>query len=126
VENVGISGFVGATATAKGAQWNFRLFAIRFETDVYRFIFAAKRLTPEVDRGFRGSVGTFHRMTPVESNSIKPHRIKVVTVAEGDTVERLANRMIVHDRPLERFRVLNGLGPTDRVNPGDSIKIVVE
>src|SRR5262245_18734937 len=63
VENVGISGFIAATATAKGAQWNFRLFAVRFENDVYRFIFAAKRLTPDADRGFRGAVGTFRRMS---------------------------------------------------------------
>ena len=126
VENVGISGFVAATATAKGAQWNFRLFAVRYENDVYRFIFAAKRLTPDVDKGFRGAVGTFRRMSPAETNSSKPNRLKVVTVAEGDTVERLANRMAIHDRPLERFRVLNGLGPNDRLHAGDSVKIVVE
>jgi predicted Zn-dependent protease len=49
-----------------------------------------------------------------------------VTVARGDTVERLAGRMAVSDRPVERFRVLNGLGPNDRANPGDLVKIVVE
>jgi predicted Zn-dependent protease len=126
VENVGISGFVAATATAKGAQWNFRLFAVRFENDVYRFIFASKRLTTDVDRGFRGAVGTFRRLSPAESNSARPHRIKVITAAEGDTVERLASRMATHDHPQERFRALNGLGPNDRVSAGDSVKIVVE
>jgi predicted Zn-dependent protease len=30
------------------------------------------------------------------------------------------------DRPAERFRILNGLGPHERVNPGDRVKIVVE
>ena len=83
-------------------------------------------MTTDVDRGFRGTVGTFRRMSPAESNSSKPNRLKVVTVAEGDTVERLANRMAIHDRPLERFRVLNGLGPNDRLHAGDSVKIVVE
>jgi predicted Zn-dependent protease len=126
VENVGISGFVAATATAKDVLWNFRLFVVRYENDVYRFIFAAKRLTPDVDRGFRGAVGTFRRMSPPETSSAKPQRLKVVKVAEGDTVERLAGRMAIHDRPQERFRVLNGLGPNDRVNAGDSVKIVVE
>jgi predicted Zn-dependent protease len=28
--------------------------------------------------------------------------------------------------PLERFRVLNGLGPQDKVKPGDLVKMVVE
>jgi predicted Zn-dependent protease len=30
------------------------------------------------------------------------------------------------DRPLERFRVLNGLDAGDRLKPGDKVKIVVE
>jgi predicted Zn-dependent protease len=34
--------------------------------------------------------------------------------------------MAMHDRAVERFRVLNGLGPNERVNPGDQVKIVVE
>ena len=47
----------------------------------------------------------------------KPLRLRVVTVAEGDTVERLASRMAITTGRLERFRVLNGLGPSDRVAP---------
>ena len=38
----------------------------------------------------------------------------------------VAGRMSIHDRPQERFRVLNGLGPNDRIRTGDSVKIVVE
>jgi predicted Zn-dependent protease len=32
----------------------------------------------------------------------------------------------VTDRPIERFRVLNGLAPGDRIKPGDQVKMVVE
>ena len=56
----------------------------------------------------------------------KPLHIKIVAVAPGETVERLASRMATVDRPLERFRVLNGLAANERVNPGDLVKIVVE
>src|SRR5262249_5246889 len=84
VEDVGISAFVAATATAQGDQWSFRLYAVRFGSDVYRFIFATKRMTPEADRAFRESVGTFRRMSPAESNAARPLRIKIVKVAEGD------------------------------------------
>src|SRR5262249_56977712 len=84
---------------------------------VYRFIFASKRTTAEVDRSFRQSVGTFRRMTLAESQAAKPLHIKVVTVAPGDTVERLASRMAVPDQAVERFRALNGLGPNHPVNP---------
>jgi predicted Zn-dependent protease len=126
VEELVINGLPAATATAKGDQWVFRLYAVRFGTDVYRFIFATKRMSAEVDRAFRESVGTFRRMTLAESQTAKPLHIKVVTVALGDTVERLASRMAMHERAVERFRVLNGLGPDERVNPGDQVKLVVE
>jgi predicted Zn-dependent protease len=126
VEEVGINGLPAATATAKGDQWVFRLYAVRFGSDVYRFIFASKRMSSEVDRMFRESVGSFRRMTLAESQAAKPLHIRVVTVAPGDTVERLASRMAVTDRAVERFRVLNGLAPGDRVKPGDQVKMVVE
>jgi predicted Zn-dependent protease len=126
VEAVVINGLPAATATAKGDQWVFRLYAVRFGTDVYRFIFASKRMTAEVDHVFRESVGTFRRMTLAESQAAKPLHIKIVTVAPGETVERLASRMAIADRALERFRVLNGLGANDRLGAGDQVKIVVE
>jgi predicted Zn-dependent protease len=34
--------------------------------------------------------------------------------------------MALSDRQVERFRILNGLTATDRVVPGDQVKIVVE
>ncbi|MEA2988592.1 MAG: hypothetical protein QOG83_1303 [Alphaproteobacteria bacterium] len=126
VEELGVNGFTAATATAKGDQWTFRLYAVRFDTDVYRFIFATKRMTADVDRTFRDSVGSFRRMTAAEAAAAKPLRLRIVTVGEGDTVERLAGRMAMPDRALERFRVINGLGPNDRVRPGDAVKIVTE
>jgi predicted Zn-dependent protease len=126
VEEVVINGLPAATATAKGDQWGFRLYAVRLGTDVYRFIFASKRMTAETDRVFRESVGTFRRMTLAESQAAKPLHIKVVTVGPGDTVERLAGRMAIADHAVERLRVLNGLGPNDRLSTGDQVKIVVE
>jgi predicted Zn-dependent protease len=49
-----------------------------------------------------------------------------VTAAPGDTVESLAARMIVANRPVERFLVLNGLERSAQVKPGESYKIIVE
>ena len=72
-----INGFPTATATAKGDQWAFRLYAVRFGSDVYRFIFASKRITPEIDRGFREAIGTFRRMTIAESKAAPGHEVEL-------------------------------------------------
>ncbi len=126
IEELTINGFQSATATAKGDQWSFRLYAVRFGSEVYRFIFASKSTSKDVDRSFRESVGSFRRMTVAESQAARPQRIKVVTAAPGDTVERLAKSMATKDHQLERFRILNGLAPGQRINPGDQVKIAVE
>jgi len=126
VHDVTINGFDGATATAKGDDWDFRLYVIRFGSDVYRFIFAAKSFTPQVDRLFRASVGTFRRMTLAEIQHARPFHLKVVVVGPHDTVEKLASRMAIPDRQVEEFRMINGLNPGQALRPGSEVKIVVE
>jgi len=126
IENLGVNGFTAATAIAKGDQWSFRIYAVRFSNDVYRFIFASKRLTPDIDKTFHDAVVSFRRMSLAETSSAKPLRIRIITVAEDDTVEKIAARMSIHDRAVERFRIINGLTATDKVKPGDQVKIVTE
>jgi predicted Zn-dependent protease len=121
-----INGFPAATAKAGGKDWTFRLFAVRFGSDVYRFIFAAKTMTPAADRAFRSSVATFRRMSLKESEQVRPLRLKIVTVGPQDTVASMARRMAVTNHRVERFRVLNGLGQRQTLKPGERVKIVVE
>lgn len=126
VEEVTINGFRGATATAKGDPWGFRLYAIRFGSEVYRFIFAAKNKSAELDRQFRESVASFRRMSNSEIRQARPLRLKIVTVTARDSIDRLAARMAVSDKPVERFRVLNGMDPADKLEPGSMVKLIVE
>ena len=65
-------------------------------------------------------------MTSAEIAQARPQRLKVVEVKPGDTVEKFAHRMASSDRAAERFRVLNGLEPGDRLKSGSEVKIVVE
>ena len=65
-------------------------------------------------------------MSLKESEQVHPLRLKIVTVGANDTVEKLAHRMATSDRKLERFRVINGLSASDRLKPGEKVKIVVE
>src|SRR5581483_10748880 len=126
VEELTVGGFPAATATASGDQWSFRLYVVRFGSEVYRIIFAAKTRSEAVDKTFRDSLSTFRRMTVTEMQQARPQRLRVVEVKAGDTIEKLAHRMGGADHAAERFRVLNGLGPNDRLKPGSFVKVVVE
>lgn len=126
IEELNINGFQAATALAHGDQWTFRLYALRFGSEVYRFIFASKQKSAEIDRAFRNSVQTFRRLQLAEIQAARPLRLAIATVGPGDTIERLAQRMAVPDRALERFRIINGLEQGQKLAPGDKVKIVVE
>ncbi len=126
IQEMNINGFPAATAVARGEQWSFRLFVIRFGSDVYRLAFAARELTPALDGAFRTAAETFRRVPVEEAKGVSPLRISVVRVGLTDTVDRLAKRMAVPDRKLERFLVLNGLERGARLSTGDQVKIVVE
>jgi predicted Zn-dependent protease len=125
-EDVTVNGFPAASATAHTDQWQFRIYALRFGSDVYRFIFAARQKTTESDRNARETVNSFRRLTLDEIQAARPLRIKVITVQPGDTVESLSHRMAGVDRPVDRFRVLNGLDTHAQVKVRDRVKIVVD
>jgi len=126
VEQLTINGFPAATAIARGDQWSFRLYAIRFGSDVYRLVFATREVTPQLDQAFRTSASTFRRVSVEEAKGVRPSRISVVRVGLGDTVEKLAKRMAVPDHQLERFLVLNGLERDAKLKFGERVKIVAE
>jgi predicted Zn-dependent protease len=125
-EDITVNGFPAATAIAHGDQWQFRVYALRFGSDVYRFIFAAKQKTTESERNARETVASFRRLTLEEIQAARPLRIKIITVQPGDTVESLSHRMAGVDRPAERFRVLNGLEAHAQVRVRDRVKVVVD
>jgi predicted Zn-dependent protease len=125
-EQLTINGFPAASVTAHGDQWQFRVYALRFGSDVYRFIFATKQKTTESERNARETVRSFRRLTLGEIQAARPLRIKVITVQPGDTVESLSHRMAGVDRPEERFRVLNGIDEHGKVKVRDRVKIVVD
>jgi predicted Zn-dependent protease len=126
VEETEINGFPAAIAVAKGRDWNFRLAGIRFGSNVYRIVYAARNLTPETDALFRSSILSFRRLSGSEATEIRPQRLAVVTVKAGDSISSLAARMSVPNRQVERFQVLNGLGAEQALKAGDEVKLIVE
>ena len=125
-EDITINGFPAASTVASGDQWQFKVYALRFGSDVYRFIFAAKQKTTESERNARETVNSFRRLSLDEIQTARPLRIKVINVQPGDTVESLSHRMAGVDRPVDRFRIINGLEAHAQVKARDRVKIVVD
>jgi predicted Zn-dependent protease len=126
IEDILVNGFPAATATARGDQWQFRIYVLRFNGDVYRFIFASRQTTTESERNAKETVNSFRRLALEEIQAARPLRIKIITVQPGDTVESLSHRMAGVDHPMERFRVLNGLDAHAQVKVRDRVKLVVD
>ncbi len=126
VEELTISGF--PAATARGARRPVGVPAVR---DPVRHRCLPLHLRDQADdAGERSRVPRGGRhLPPHERRRGRRHQAAcasvLVQVGEADTVERLAGRMAT-DRKDERFRILNGLSPTDRVRAGDQVKIVTE
>src|SRR5262249_28405338 len=58
-EDLTINGFPAASAVARGDQWQFKVYALRFGSDVYRFIFASRQKTQESERNARETGNSF-------------------------------------------------------------------
>ena len=127
IEKVTVGGMPAVIATARAGEWNFRLAAIRFDDDeVYRLIFAAHGLDPAAETVFRSSIDSFRRLRPDEAGKVKPLRIGLLTAKPGDTSAAVSVRMVVPDKPLETFELLNGLEGDATLKQGERYKLVVE
>ena len=76
--------------------------------------------------GFRDTTFSFRRLSEAERRALKPYRIAIVRAGADDTVESLAARLPFPDHREERLRVLNGLEPAQKLEPGQSVKLLVE
>jgi predicted Zn-dependent protease len=126
VSNVTINGNQAVTGIARGDEWSFRLYAIKFGSDVYRLILAARDFTPATDAAFQQTASSFRRLSAEELRNVRPMRIDIATVRSGDTLQSLAGRMALADDKLERFLILNGFDANNAPRPGDRVKIIVE
>lgn len=126
LETTTVNGLPVALAHSRGKEWSFRLSAIRIGATTYRLILGVRSGSGDLDGLFRRTLATVRQVTPEEGRAVRPLRIEIVTANPGDTAESLASRMVVNDRPLERFQILNGLDRGAAVKPGERYKIVIE
>ena len=99
---------------------------IRAGGQVYRLLTAAPLASNQLEAVAQTVGGSFKILSAREKASLKPLRIRVVTVKPGETVGSVAASMVGVDRKLELFRVLNALAPGATVSAGDKVKIVTD
>lgn len=126
VRKLDINGLPAVTAVARAGEWNFRLAVIQSGDYLYRLIYAAKTLTDQSEKEFMDSIMTFRRLSPEEAREAHGLKISVISAGLGDTAESLATHMTTPNRPLEYFRLLNGLDEGEQVVSGERYKIVTE
>ncbi|WP_395665383.1 M48 family metalloprotease [Methylocella sp.] len=127
IEPIDLNGFPAAIASAKAGEWSFRLAVVRFEkSEVYRLIFAFRKPGPDAERLFREALSSFRKASPEDLRALRPLRLLVVAAQPADTVATLAARMATSEPKEELFRLINGLDETEKLEPGERYKIVVE
>lgn len=126
VRTISLGGLPAATASAEARGYHYRIAVIRFGEQAYRFLFATKAPSAAFDKAFSETIASFRPLSPGEKVGLKPLRIRTITVSPGETAESLARRMVMMDRPVELFRIINGLGPADQPAAGARVKIIAE
>ena len=126
VTSTRINGSEAATARASADGWRFSITVVRAGEQVYRLLSAAPLANTNLDETARVVASSFRILSDREKAELKPLRVRVVTVRPGETIGTLAAQMRGVDRPLELFRLLNGIRTGGGVSAGDKVKIVTD
>ncbi len=130
IENIKVNGMDAATSSIRGSlngkTVDIRLIAIRWsESQFARFQIAIPSgLSATHMKELKKSTYSFNKMSKGDKARLKPYRIKLVTSRSSDSVASISSRMAYSDYREQRFRVLNGLGPNDKIVPNRLYKIV--
>ncbi|WP_166443543.1 M48 family metalloprotease [Rhabdaerophilum calidifontis] len=120
-----LDGLPAATGIARGQDWSFRVVLIRSGDTVFRLIYAAQNFSAAIDERFLASARSFRRLGEEEARAFPAERVRIVQARAGERPEDLvAAHMSGQPQALERFYILNGLGPEDQLAPGTSYKVV--
>ena len=95
-------------------------------TKVYRFAgLTTEALYEQNQRAFETAIRTFRPLSGAEAGEIRPNRIDLYVVRDGDTWQRIAQRVGEDNVTAANLAILNGYPPNEQPRPGERIKIVV-
>ncbi|MGL5838131.1 MAG: M48 family metalloprotease [Sphingorhabdus sp.] len=120
----GIPAFYASADVATQQSGTVRLTVFAYEWNANQ-AFHFVTITPTNASPFTSMYESVTRLTDAQAAAIKPRKIRVVTVARGDTVASLAGRMAYRNLQAERFLALNGMTSASTLTPGQRVKLVV-
>ena len=125
IQHTTVNGIPAAYASARVAngssQVDVTVFAYQWSaTQAYHFL----TITQAGQNPFDSMFASMRRLTQAEAAVLKPRKLVVVSVKNGDTLQSLASRMAYTDAPLDRLLVLNGLTSTSKLVTRQKIKLV--
>lgn len=124
VQETTVNGMPAATARASAERWDFDVTVIRMDKRIFRFLTAVPKGNSSLQATAQLLRTSFRKMTPQEAASLKPLRVRVLTVQPGETITTMAARMMGTDRKLDLFRLINALPTGASLSPGQRVKII--
>lgn len=121
-----LHGLEAATARAAADRWDFDVTVIRNGSQIFRFLTAVPKGSATLEPTAELLRSSFRKMSPDEAASLKPLRVRVLTVQPGETIATYANRMMGTTRKLELFQLINAMNDTSVLTPGSRVKIISE
>jgi predicted Zn-dependent protease len=73
---------------------------------------------------FTSTINSFKRLSSEEAKKIKPHRIRIYTVKEGDTWESIAHKCGQQRDEAATLALINAFDPEEFPQPGTRIKTI--
>ena len=73
---------------------------------------------------FKYTMGNFNRLKNQKARHVKPTRVKIVRVTKRTTLKRFLSKYPNKKVPPEKLAIINGMQLTDKVKPGDQIKVL--
>ncbi len=126
VHPITIQGLSGAHAYAANEQWQFDVVVIIFNNHVFRFLTAAPHHFQNFEAIANKTVQSFHPLSPSQLSTLKPLKIRVIRVKQGEDVANLSEKMQDTAHKEKLFRILNALSPTQTLQAGTRVKIIAE
>ena len=77
-----------------------------------------------IEREVHDSIHSFRRLSRGEADRIRPNRVTVYRVENGDTWQRIAQRVGAEIVPAATLAVMNGFPVNEQPLPGDVVKVV--